>query len=123
MRPELLRRGDNISVIIQRVDAGELIRRARTWARLSQRGLAAHAGMPQPAVSRIERGHVSPRIDTVDQLLRACGVALELVPRPGRDVDRTLILERLRLTPAERARLIAREWNATGRFRIRTDRR
>ena len=90
------RRLDNISVIVPIVDAGELIRRARTLARLSQRGLAARAGVPQPAVSRIERGHVSPRLDTVDQLLRACGVALELVPRPGRDVDRTLIVERLR---------------------------
>jgi len=105
------------------VDAGELIRRARTLARLSQRGLAARAGVPQPAVSRIERGHVSPKLDTVDRLLRACGVALELVPRPGRDVDRTLIVERLRLTSAERARLIVREWNATQRFRGREGRR
>jgi transcriptional regulator with XRE-family HTH domain len=104
------------------VDAGELVRRARTRARLSQRRLALLAGVPQPAVSRIERGHVSPRLDTVDQLLRACGVALELVPRPGREVDRTLILERLRLSPGERARLIAREWNATGRFRDGTGR-
>ena len=80
------------------------------------------AGVPQPAVSRIERGHVSPRLDTVDQLLRACGVALELVPRPGREVDRTLILERLRLTPAQRARLIVREWRATERFRAGTGR-
>ena len=96
-----------------------MIRRARTQAGLSQRELASRASVPQPAVSRIERGHVSPRLDTIDQLLQACGVALELVPRPGRDVDRTLIFERLRLSPAERARLIAREWNATGMLRGR----
>lgn len=78
--------------------------------------------MPQPAVSRIERGRVSPRVETLDGLLRACGVALDLVPRPGRDVDRTLFRERLRLSPGERARLIAREWNATRRIRRRSDR-
>ena len=104
------------------MDAGELVRRARSQARLSQRALASRAGVPQPAVSRIERGHVSPTLDTVDQLLRSCGVALDLVPRPGRDVDRTLIVERLRLTPGERARLMVREWNETHRLRAGVDR-
>ena len=106
------------------MDAGELVRRARSQARLSQRALASRAGVPQPAVSRIERGPVSPPLDTVDQLLRSCGVALDLVRRfrPGRDVDRTLIVERLRLTPGERARLMVREWNETHRLRAGVDR-
>ena len=69
--------------------------------------------MPQPAVSRIERDHVSPRLDTLDVLLRACGLVLDLVERPGVGVDRTLIQERLRLSPIERARLTAREGNRT----------
>ena len=103
------------------MEAGALLKEARLRAGLTQRGLASLVGVPQPAVSRIERGHVSPRLDTLDSLLRACGLGLDLVDRPGRDVDRTLIVERLRLSPAERARLIAREWNATGRFRGRTD--
>lgn len=77
--------------------------------------------MPQPAVSRIERDHVSPRLDTLDVLLRACDLALDLVERPGRGVDRTLIRERLRLSPTERARLAAREWNRTARLRRRPD--
>lgn len=75
--------------------------------------------MPQPAVSRIERDHVSPRLDTLDVLLRACGVALDLVERPGLGVDRTLIRERLRLPPIERARLTATEWNRTRGLRRR----
>jgi transcriptional regulator with XRE-family HTH domain len=100
--------------------AGSLLREARLRAGLTQRGLAELVGVPQPAVSRIERGHVSPRLDTLDVLLRACGFGVDLVERPGRDVDLTLIRERLRLTSAQRARLIAREWAATGRFRSRT---
>lgn len=67
--------------------------------------------MPQPAVSRIERDHVSPRIETLDVLLRGCGLALDLVDRPGLGVDGTLIRERLHLSPVQRARLAAREWN------------
>jgi transcriptional regulator with XRE-family HTH domain len=105
--------GDNESVIILVMRAGTILREARHRAGLSQRALAARAGVPQPAISRIERDHVSPRLDTLDVLLRSCRVALDLVDRPGRDVDRTLIHERLRLSPLERARATAREWNAT----------
>jgi transcriptional regulator with XRE-family HTH domain len=93
--------------------AGPILKEARRKAGLTQRELARLAGMPQPAVSRIERDHVSPRLDTLDVLLRRCGVALDLVERPGLGVDMTLIRERLRLSPIERVRLTAREWNRT----------
>jgi transcriptional regulator with XRE-family HTH domain len=79
--------------------------------------------VPQPAISRIERDRVSPRIDTLDDLLRSCGLALDLVDRPGRDVDRTLIRERLALSVAERARLAALEWNRTRSVRTGSRRR
>jgi hypothetical protein len=61
-------------------------------------------------VSRIERDHGSPRLDTLDRLLRHCGKILQLAERPGLGVDRTLIRERLRLSPGARARLAVREW-------------
>jgi transcriptional regulator with XRE-family HTH domain len=93
--------------------AGTILREARRRAGLTQRALANAAGVPQPAVSRIERDHVSPRLDTLDVLLRRCGLALDLVERPGLGVDRTLIRERLRLSTIERARLTALEWNRT----------
>jgi transcriptional regulator with XRE-family HTH domain len=109
--------GDNVSVIIRAVNAGPILKEARLRAGLTQRELAARADVPQPAISRIERDRVSPRIDTLDDLLRGCGLALDLVDRPGRDVDRTLIRERLALSVAERARLAAREWNRTRRLR------
>jgi transcriptional regulator with XRE-family HTH domain len=97
--------------------AGSILREARLRAGLTQRELARRAGVPQPAVSRIERDHVSPRLDTLDVLLRACGLVLDLVDRPGRSVDRSLIRERLRLSVIERARLAASEWNRTRVFR------
>jgi transcriptional regulator with XRE-family HTH domain len=99
--------------------AGTILREARTRAGLTQRELARVAGVPQPAVSRIERDRVSPRLDTLDVLLRGCGLALDLVERPGLGVDRTLIRERLRLSPIERARLTAEEWNRTRSLRRR----
>ena len=93
--------------------AGLILREARQRAGFTQRELARTTGVPQPAISRIERDHVSPRLDTLDVLLRGCGLALDLVERPGLGVDRTLIRERLRLSTVERARLTALEWNRT----------
>ena len=103
------------------MQAGTILREARRRAGLTQRELAHRAGVPQPAVSRIERSHVSPRLETLDVLLRACGVALDLVERPGLGVDRTLIRERLALSSIERARSTATEWNRTVWARRRAD--
>ena len=100
---------------------GAILREARSRAGLTQRELARLADTPQPAISRIERDRVSPRLDTLDGLLRACGLALDLVDRPGRDVDTTLIRERVRMSVADRARLAALEWNRTRPFRTGAD--
>jgi transcriptional regulator with XRE-family HTH domain len=96
--------------------AATILKEARRAARLSQRELARRTGVAQPVLSRIERGHASPRFETLDRLLRECGRGLELIERPGRGVDRTLIRDRLRLAPGERARLAAREWERTRAF-------
>jgi hypothetical protein len=73
--------------------------------------------MPQPAVSRIERRVVSPTANTLERLLKECGAELITAPRPGDGVDRTLIRERLRLSPSERIREAEREWRETEEFR------
>ena len=99
------------------MSAGTIAREARRRAGLSQAQLAHRAGLQQPAVSRIERDSISPRLDTLDLLLRHCGLELRLAERPGSGVDRTLIHERLRTTPGERARRAVLEWEATGPFR------
>jgi transcriptional regulator with XRE-family HTH domain len=98
------------------MDARSIALEARQGAGLSQRELARRSGVPQAAISRIEHGLVSPRAETLDRLLRSCGKDVELIERHGIGVDRTLIRERLRLTPAERGRLAVREWEKTRPF-------
>ena len=88
---------------------------ARRRAGLTQRRLAAATGVAQPTIARIERGHEVPRVDTLDTLLRACGDTVEAVPLAGVGLDRSVIRQLLRLSPAERggtaahdARMLAR---------------
>ena len=79
-----------------------LLRTARTRAGMTQRSLAARAGVPQSTVGRIETGAIEPRIDTLLKLLHAAGHDLELGVRLGEGVDRAQIRERLALTPRQR---------------------
>jgi transcriptional regulator with XRE-family HTH domain len=88
--------------------AGRMVRYARRRAGLTQRQLAAKAGIPQESIARIERGRVDPRIGTVDRLLEACEFGLEVMPRLGIGIDRPQIRERLDLDPGPRlARALA----------------
>jgi transcriptional regulator with XRE-family HTH domain len=98
------------------VDARSIVLEARLGAGLSQRELARRSGVPQAAISRIERDLASPRTETLDRLLRVCGKDVGLIVRPGAGLDRSLIRERLRLTTAERGRLAVREWENTRAF-------
>ena len=52
-----------------------------------------------------------PRADTLERLLRACGLTLAALPVDN-GIDRTAIRERLAMTPAERSRLGVQEANA-----------
>lgn len=83
---------------------GRMVREARRRADLTQRQLAAKAGIPQETIARIERGRVDPRVATVDRLLEACGYGLESMPRLGIGVDRTQIRDFLEMTPEARLR-------------------
>ena len=98
------------------MDARSIVLEARLGAGLAQRELARRSGVPQASISRIERGLVSPRTETLDRLLRACGRDVELIVRPGTGLDRTLIRDKLNLTTAELARLAVREWENTRAF-------
>jgi transcriptional regulator with XRE-family HTH domain len=86
-----------------------MLREARRQAGFSQRALATRAGVPQPAVARIESGAVVPRVDTLDRLLAACGLEVATRPRPGADIDRTQIRAMLARSPIERLRLAVEE--------------
>jgi transcriptional regulator with XRE-family HTH domain len=84
--------------------AARMLIQARRRAGLTQREVARRAGVPQPAVARIERGRVSPTLPTLDRLLRATGYVVEVAPLEGVGVDRTLIRAALSRTAEERVR-------------------
>lgn len=83
--------------------SAELLREARKRHGVSQKDLARRAGTRQSAISRIERGRVSPTIETLSELLSLLGEDLVLGAKPtDSGIDRSLIRERLALTPSER---------------------
>lgn len=86
-----------------------MVRYCRLRAGLTQNELAKRTKMSQPALARIESGRISPRIETIETLLRECGMSLQAVPRAGTGVDRSTIRRMLSLKPRERLRLAARE--------------
>jgi hypothetical protein len=77
--------------------------------------------MPQSTVGRIEAGHLGPRWSTVEALLRASGMTVELAPAGGLGIDRSQIRKLLRLTPLERAQLAVAD--AAGLARLDGSRR
>lgn len=93
------------------MNAAELVRRTRKRHGVSQRSLALRAATDQAAISRIERGEVSPSVDTVERLLAAMGEQLRLESDPlERDHDPLHVRATMQRTPAERLEL-AISWN------------
>jgi transcriptional regulator with XRE-family HTH domain len=64
------------------IKSASLLREARLRAGLSQADLAERTGKPRPHVGRYEAGTVAPSLDTLLDLINACGfdLPLELVP-------------------------------------------
>jgi uncharacterized protein len=93
------------------MNTAELVKRTRKRHGISQRSLALRAGTDQAAVSRIERGEVSPSVETVERLLAAMGERLRLESEPFEgDHDPLHVRATLRRAPAERLAL-AISWN------------
>ncbi len=89
----------------------ELIRSTRERLGLSQRRLALRAGTTQAAVSRIERGLVSPTFTTIRELMLAMGEEPVLSSqRLPTDWDPAHMASTLERTPKERLAL-AISWN------------
>jgi transcriptional regulator with XRE-family HTH domain len=61
------------------MEAGRMLRSARTRAGLTQAELAARAGTSQATVSAYENGSKQPSLDTFSRLLAATGSRLEVV--------------------------------------------
>lgn len=64
------------------MDAAALLRETRLARGLNQTELARRAGTAQTYVSRIERGVVSPSLDTLERLVHAMGRRLTLATEP-----------------------------------------
>ena len=83
--------------------AGQLLKEVRKRHGLTQAQLAARARTSQAAISRIERGLVSPSVATLAQLLDLMGEELSLEAQPiDYGIDTTLFDLTLRLTPEQR---------------------
>jgi transcriptional regulator with XRE-family HTH domain len=87
----------------------ELLLEARRAAGLSQRALARRANTSQPAIARYERGAATPSLETLQRLVTACGLRLQLVSEPAVDPhDVELAARLLEMTPEQRLRVLPR---------------
>jgi transcriptional regulator with XRE-family HTH domain len=100
-----------LDIIYDIMGPGELVRSTRERLGLSQRRLALRAGTTQAAVSRIERGVVSPTFVTLHELMVAMGEEPVLSARRlPTDWDPVHMASTLARTPEERFEL-AVSWN------------
>jgi transcriptional regulator with XRE-family HTH domain len=93
------------------MDAAVLVRSARRTAGLSLRALAAVAGTSHATLSAYEAGTKVPRVDTLDRILRAAGLAatVDLAVRPdATDAERVAKGEELEAVLRLAARFPAR---------------
>ena len=88
------------------MDIGNVIRDARLGRGWTQTELAKRLGTPQPAIARWERGTHSPRVETLETILAACGFAMDLRLIDEWQVDHDQLRERLSWPPVERLRYL-----------------
>jgi len=82
--------------------SGDLLREARLRAGLSQAELARRAGKPTSVIGRWERGEVKPSLETLQAMVRACGLDLRF-QIAERDTSQDAAIEAaLDLAPEER---------------------
>lgn len=90
---------------------GEVIRQRRIAHGLTQAALALRAGTSQAALSRLERGDISPTFATIQRLLFVLGETARLVVTPLEgDHDTAHLADLLARAPEERLEL-AISWN------------
>ncbi len=84
--------------------SASLIREARLRAGLTQAELAERTGRDRSVIARWEQAVVAPSLETLLELVRACGfdLPLELEPYDDERVDR--LRKNVRLSPERRVR-------------------
>ena len=84
------------------VRSAALIREARLRAGLTQTQLAERTGRDRSVVARWEQGAVSPSLETLVELIRACGYDLPLELAPYQPIDDQRLRENALLSPERR---------------------
>ena len=93
------------------MDAGRFVTALRERHALSQQQLAYRAGSNQQAISRIERGVVSPTVEMLERLATCCGEELVLDTRATFfPFDEVQLAEHAEL-PIEQRLTLALNWN------------
>src|SRR4051794_37982160 len=93
-------------ITLPSVRSADLIREARLRAGLTQYQLAERSGRERSVIARYEQGAVAPSVETLIELVRACGFAppLELVQRDESSLER--LRKNVLLSPERRVHRI-----------------
>jgi transcriptional regulator with XRE-family HTH domain len=81
---------------------GELIREARLRAGLTQAELSELTGRERSVIARWEQGVISPPVDSLMEIIHACGFDLPLTLMPVDKSADEVLHEALLATPSER---------------------
>lgn len=87
--------------------SADLLREARLRAGLTQRELGRRVNRPQSAIARWESGRVVPSLETLREVIRACGLELWFHLYNYDDSYLPFIERNLELSPADRIRHMA----------------
>jgi transcriptional regulator with XRE-family HTH domain len=87
--------------------SADLLREARRRAGLTQAQLGSLVGRPQSAIARWESGRVEPSLETLRELIRACGLELAFSIYNYDDSYVPFIERHLEMSPADRVRHMA----------------
>jgi transcriptional regulator with XRE-family HTH domain len=79
-----------------------ILREARLRAGLSQIALAERSGKDRVQIARYESGAVAPSVDTLSDLIRACGFELVLELALSVDASTDVLSELQQLSPERR---------------------
>lgn len=88
--------------------SGALLQEARLRAGLTQHQLAERTGRDRAVIARWEQEVVAPSLETLVELLRACGFDLELVLVPYETERNESLQANLKLSPERRLEQLVR---------------
>ncbi len=89
--------------------SADLIREARLRAGLSQQELAARSGRDRAVIARWEQAVVAPSVETLVEVVHACGFELPLELEPLDRSGEERLRKNARLSPERRVRRMLQE--------------